>query len=134
VGVRRVKRPDRSWQTPRPQALIQFRQQLALRALTVKAGRPVAVSSVVWNERLGGGPVPTAVIPTLVRVPEPTGLSPSRHISFHQSTPRRKHRVPRTIGMRTQVNDVSLHASGAAAFLIEIDSVSKIGPKSSLKG
>jgi hypothetical protein len=30
--------------------------------------------------------------------------------------------------MRTQVNDVSMHASGAAAFLIEIDAVSKIGP------
>jgi hypothetical protein len=85
----------------------------------VQAGHPVVVSTVVWDGRLGGGPAPTAVFRTLVRVQELTWLSTSRHISLHQSTPRGNRRVPSNVRICTHAIDGSSPASGAAALVLK---------------
>src|SRR5208337_4429481 len=72
-----------------PQALTQFRQrlncELRLRKLVIlswSAPQPVAGDSAVAQPT-------TAVFTRLVRAPELTGGTPSRHIPFHRSTPRK---------------------------------------------
>jgi hypothetical protein len=93
----------------------------------VNAGHPVEVSTAVRDGRLGDGPAHTAVIPTLVRVPELTWLSPSRRISLHQSTPHGKHRVPSNADVCTHLSAPHSHEARDAAFQIRIGSESRIG-------
>jgi hypothetical protein len=93
-----------------------------LRASTVNAGHPVAVSTAACGQRCGGGPAHDRLFTSLVRPLELTGDLPPRHIS--RPTPLRANQcVPSSVHARTGLAAVHRSASSGARLTLETGAV-----------
>jgi hypothetical protein len=98
-----------------------------LRASTVNAGHPVAVSTAACGLRFGGGPAHDRLFTSLVRPPEPTGDLPPRHISRPASL-RANQCVPSSVHARAQVAAFHRSTSSGARLTLETGAVFLLGP------
>src|SRR5271157_4527662 len=70
----------------------------------------------------------TAAFTDLVRAPELTGETPSRHIPSQRSTPRNKRRAPSSFVWRARRAGIVLTAGSGALLALEIGALFLLGP------
>ena len=99
----------------------------------MQAGHPVVVSTEACGGRLGGGPAHDGAFTDLVRAPEVTGDTPSRHIPRPTSL-RALHCVPSGVVVRAWLPEPCPAATGGCGFTIETGSESAIGITQPLSG
>jgi hypothetical protein len=103
-----------------------------LRASSVNAGHPVAVSTAACGQRFGGGPAHDRLFTSLVRPPEPTGDLPPRHISRPASL-RANQCVPSSVHVRNHLAAFRPSASSSARLTLETGAVFLLGPRPGIR-